>query len=61
MTERETPRGEELLPIDRAPHRVQREYYRAERRRSVLAACVVLVVALLGAGGYQLGSWLAKR
>ncbi len=40
MENRDSP-----LPIEKAPYRIRRAYYRTERRNSVIAVCVLLVAA----------------
>jgi hypothetical protein len=40
MENRDSP-----LPIEKAPYRIRRAYYRAERRNSAIAVCVLLVAA----------------
>jgi hypothetical protein len=45
----------EIMPIDRAPYRVRREYHRRERRNSLIAILVILVVVgLIAAVAWRL-------
>jgi hypothetical protein len=49
------PRSDDWIPIDRAPSRVRREYYRRERRNSIIAMAVLtLAVGLLVWGVFHL-------
>lgn len=40
------PGGSEIMPIEKAPYRIRREYYRTERRNSAIA---ILVLTSIGA------------
>lgn len=51
------PDDETLMPIEKAPARVRREYYRRERRNSAIAVAVLALVAAAVAFGIW---WLVR-